>query len=61
MKRILFVDDEVPVLEGLRLRLHRLSGKWTMEFVDSGALAIEQMQQRSYDVVVTDMRMPTIS
>ena len=60
MKRILFVDDEVPVLEGLRLRLHRLSGKWTMEFVDSGALAIEQMQQRSYDVVVTDMRMPTM-
>jgi HD-like signal output (HDOD) protein/ActR/RegA family two-component response regulator len=60
MKSILFVDDEVPVLEGLRSRLHRLSDKWTMEFVDSGALAIERMQQRSYDVVVTDMRMPTM-
>jgi CheY-like chemotaxis protein len=29
-----------------------------MEFVDSGALAIERMHQRPYDVIVTDMRMP---
>ena len=60
MKSILFVDDEVLVLEGLRSRLRRLSGKWTMEFVDSAALAIERMQERAYDVVVTDMRMPVM-
>jgi CheY-like chemotaxis protein len=54
MKNILFVDDERAVLS----RLHRLHTKWNMEFVDSGALAIEQMQTRAYDVVVTDMRMP---
>ncbi|MEA3177112.1 MAG: hypothetical protein QOI59_635 [Gammaproteobacteria bacterium] len=60
MKNILFVDDERPVLDGLRSRLHRLHTKWNMEFVDSGAQALEQMQTRPYDVIVTDMRMPAM-
>lgn len=58
MKRILFVDDERPVLEGLRVRLHRLMARWEMTFVDSGARAIEELQKNAFDVVVTDMRMP---
>lgn len=58
MKNVLFVDDERPVLEGLRSRLRHLHKKWNMEFVDSGAQAIEQMRQRPFDVLVTDMRMP---
>jgi putative nucleotidyltransferase with HDIG domain len=60
VKRILFVDDERPVLDGLRSRLHRQCGKWEMIFVDSGAAAIERMREHSYDVIVTDMRMPTM-
>ena len=58
MKRILFVDDEAPALEGLRSRLHRLSGKWEMAFVGSAEQAIEAMQRQPYDVIVADMRMP---
>ena len=58
MKRILFVDDEVLVLEGLRMRLHRLRSKWEMEFVSSGKGAIEIMEQRRFDVIVSDQRMP---
>ena len=58
MKRILFVDDELNVLEGLRTRLHRLHKKWDMTFVQSGPIAIEKMQQQPCDVIVTDMRMP---
>jgi CheY-like chemotaxis protein len=58
MKRILFVDDEPEGLAGLRTRLHRLHVKWEMEFVESGTEAIERMQERPYDVIVTDMRMP---
>jgi putative nucleotidyltransferase with HDIG domain len=61
MKSILFVDDERAVLDGLRARLRALSSKWTMKFVESGALAITEMQERPYDVIVTDMRMPTMS
>jgi putative nucleotidyltransferase with HDIG domain len=58
MKNVLFVDDERPVLDGLRSRLRHLHNKWNMEFVDSGAQALERMQERTYHVLVTDMRMP---
>jgi DNA-binding NtrC family response regulator len=58
VKRILFVDDESEGLAGLRTRLHRLHAKWEMKFVESDTEAIERMQERPYDVIVTDMRMP---
>jgi len=58
VKRILFVDDESEGLAGLRTRLHRLHLKWEMKFVESGVAAVESMQERPYDVIVTDMRMP---
>ena len=57
-KRILFVDDEAPILNGLRVRLHRLRDKWDMQFVESGALALQALECSHHDVVVTDMRMP---
>ena len=58
MKRILFVDDEAPILNGLRVRLHRLRDRWDMRFVTSGAQAVEALEGGHFDVVVTDMRMP---
>jgi HD-like signal output (HDOD) protein/ActR/RegA family two-component response regulator len=58
VKRILIVDDEAPVLESLRIRLHRMQSKWEMSFVDSGVRALEQLDQHHFDVLVTDMRMP---
>jgi putative nucleotidyltransferase with HDIG domain len=61
MKSVLFVDDERPVLDGLRARLHSLNSKWAMKFVESGTLAIAEMREHPYDVIVTDMTMPTMS
>jgi len=61
MKRILFVDDEVFVLDGLRRMLRRMRSKWEMDFVDSGEKALELMEQQEYDVIVSDMRMPNLS
>jgi len=58
MKRILFVDDEQPVLDAIRLRLHRMQSQWQMTFVDSGARALAELEASHYDVIVTDMRMP---
>lgn len=58
MKRILFVDDEIAVLDALHARLHRMTDQWNMHFVDSGARAIEDLERSVFDVVVTDMRMP---
>lgn len=60
MKRVLFVDDEIALLDGLRIRLHGMRGQWDMVFVENGARAITEIEMRPFDVLVTDMRMPTM-
>jgi putative nucleotidyltransferase with HDIG domain len=57
-KRILFVDDEPRVLEGLEDLLVRYRRKWEMVFAPGGAAALQHMRQRPFDVIITDMRMP---
>ena len=57
-KRILFVDDETLVLEGLQRMLRSMRAEWEMVFVESGSKALELMAQAPFDVVVSDMRMP---
>lgn len=58
MRKILFVDDEPKVLQGLKRMLYSRRGKWHMEFVDSGTKALERLKQEHFQVVVSDMRMP---
>ena len=41
-KRILFVDDEPFVLQALQRMLHGMCEEWDMEFVTSGAQALER-------------------
>lgn len=57
-KRILFVDDEPAVLQGLRRSLRGQRSEWDMAFVESGQKALEHLQNEATDVVITDMRMP---
>ena len=57
-KRILFVDDETLVLQGLQRMLRPWREEWEMEFVESGAQALERMAQQPFDLIVSDMRMP---
>lgn len=59
-KRILFVDDEPRILDGLRDLLRRHRRKWNMAFVGSGAEALDALAQEPFDVIVTDMRMPNM-
>ncbi|MBT5692590.1 MAG: response regulator, partial [Opitutae bacterium] len=61
MKRILFVDDEVFVLDGLKRMLRRMRTQWDMDFVESGEASLELMAQKEFDVVVSDMRMPNMN
>jgi HD-like signal output (HDOD) protein len=56
--RILFVDDEPRVLEGLEDILLGYRQQWEMVFATSGATALEHMRGAPFDVVVTDIRMP---
>ncbi|WP_129778224.1 HDOD domain-containing protein [Peristeroidobacter soli] len=58
MKRVLFVDDEPALLDGLRGRLRGLRSRWEMIFVESASRAIAEMELRPVDVLVSDMRMP---
>ncbi len=58
MKRVLFVDDEEAVLEGLRVALRRQRTRWEMVFVTSGEAALAAIEAQPFDVVVSDMRMP---
>ncbi|NIA29427.1 MAG: HDOD domain-containing protein [Actinobacteria bacterium] len=59
-KRILFVDDEVNVLMGLRRLLHSYRHEWDMGFVGSGQEALDTLANEPFDVIVTDMRMPNM-
>ena len=58
MNRILFVDDEPNVLDGLRRMLYSLRHEWDMTFVSSGAEALRRLSESAFDVLVTDVRMP---
>jgi HD-like signal output (HDOD) protein len=58
MKRILFVDDEVSVLDGIRTMLRKRRKEWHMEFVTSGADALKSMEAGPFDLICSDMRMP---
>lgn len=58
--RILFVDDEPRVLEGLRDLLRRQRKIWDMHFAVGGAEAIKCLDAHSYDVIVSDAKMPQI-
>jgi HD-like signal output (HDOD) protein len=62
MKRILFVDDEPYVLEGLRTLLRKQRKVWDMSFATSGAEALRILASgEPFDVVVSDMRMPVMT
>jgi DNA-binding NtrC family response regulator len=56
--RIVFVDDDVNLLEAMRLRMRPMRDTWSMEFVSRGEEALESLAKCSADVVASDMRMP---
>ncbi len=58
MKRILFVDDESKILDGLQRMLHADRKRWDMEFAVGGEAALQACEKASFDVVISDMRMP---
>lgn len=58
MIRVLFVDDEVNVVEAMSRALHCMRSEWSMEFVGSGPEALQSLAKAPADVIVSDMRMP---
>jgi signal transduction histidine kinase len=58
MERILFVDDEQFVLDGFKRLLRDYRNRWQMEFALNGKAALEMVQEKDFDVIITDVRMP---
>jgi HD-like signal output (HDOD) protein/CheY-like chemotaxis protein len=56
--RVLFVDDEPLVLQGLQRILRPLSNNWEMVFVTSGHEALQAMRSDPFSVIISDMQMP---
>lgn len=56
--RIVFVDDDVDLLAGLRVSLRRERRSWNMVFCDTGEAALEAVTAEPTDLFVTDMQMP---
>jgi putative nucleotidyltransferase with HDIG domain len=59
--KILFVDDERSLLDGIRRSLHRKQRDWKIHYAESGRDALEHLESNECDVIVTDMRMPEMS
>jgi len=58
LKRVLFVDDDQNILDGIKRTLHSMRAEWQMAFSTSGEEALKKLEEREFDVIVTDMRMP---
>ena len=58
---VMFVDDEVNVLSGLSRMLRWIRDSWEMTFVSSGAEALEVLEHRPVDAIVSDMKMPIMN
>jgi putative nucleotidyltransferase with HDIG domain len=58
---VLFVDDEPSMLRVLKMGMRSMTNIWDMEFVGSGEEALVMIEQKKFDVVVTDMRMSGIN
>lgn len=56
--RVIFVDDEQRVLDGISRVLYSLKCDWDVQFVTSGAQALDVLAAEPVEVIVSDMRMP---
>lgn len=61
MKKILFIDDDPQFLDGLRALMRRRRGVWEASFANGGEEALTMLEQKEFDIVISDMRMPKMN
>ncbi len=61
IKNIIFVDDDVHLLRGLKRGLYSLRTEWSMSFFNHPQEALEYIESHPVDVIVSDFRMPNMS
>ncbi len=52
------MDDESRILDGIRRMLYAERKRWEMEFALGGEAALKAFGAKSFDIVISDMRMP---
>lgn len=57
-QRMLLVDDEQRIVDGLLRRLRPQRATWEVATATSGGDALAALEAAPFDVIVTDMRMP---
>ncbi|NMB42467.1 MAG: response regulator [Firmicutes bacterium] len=57
-KAILFVDDEVNVIQSLKRITREMRSEWNMFFAGSGEKALQILSQNRTEIIISDMRMP---
>ena len=57
-RKILFVDDEPNILDGLRRMLRSMRKDFELCFAENARDALAMMDNSEFDVVISDMRMP---
>lgn len=60
-RRVLFVDDEPKVLQGLGRILRSERNHFETSFATSGREALSILAKEHFDVVITDMKMPEMN
>jgi HD-like signal output (HDOD) protein/CheY-like chemotaxis protein len=58
--RVLFVDDEPAILKSFKAVFHRDRNEWDMAFALGGDAALAELRAAPFDVVVSDLKMPTL-
>jgi HD-like signal output (HDOD) protein len=56
--RVVFVDDEQGVLDGLAQTMRRYRREWDLVFVQGGDAALIELEAAPTDILVTDVQMP---
>lgn len=58
MKNIIFVDDEINVLNGFKRILHKYENEWAVKYFPDSNEALSELRKNKYDMIITDMKMP---
>lgn len=57
-RRVLFVDDDASVVDGLRKALYKYRQRWDVRTTTEAREAVALLASEPFDALVTDMRMP---
>jgi DNA-binding NtrC family response regulator len=60
-RRILIVDDEAKVLYIMRTALKMLDRGLEIEVARNGQEALQEIEDRFFDLIITDLKMPDVS